>query len=112
MKKYMVIYHAPADAMNEMSGATPEQIEEGMKPWMAWKDTVGDKLVDFGSPLAPGTKINPDGSTVASTKEVTGYSILQAGSMEEAQSLLKGHPHLGWTGGCDIEVHELAEIGS
>ncbi len=26
--------------------------------------------------------------------------------LDEAKSLLKSHPHLAWTGGCDIEVHE------
>ena len=34
--------------------------------------------------------------TAPSDKEVIGYSILQAGSMEEAVEMLKGHPHLDW----------------
>jgi len=106
MKKFIVIYHAPAEAMAQMAEATPEQIAEGMKPWMAWKDSVGNKLVDFGTPLMGGQRLLPDGTTENSTKEVTGYSILQAESMDEAKSLLKSHPHLAWTGGCDIEVHE------
>lgn len=110
MKKYIVIYHAPIEAMAEMANATPEQKEEGMKPWFAWKDSVGDKLVDFGSPLMGGQRLTPDGNALSSTKEVTGYSILQADDMEEAKQLLSGHPHLQWTGGCDIEVHECVEM--
>ena len=110
MKKFMVIYHAPAEAMAQMGEATPEQKAEGMKPWLAWKDSVGDSLVDFGAPLVGGTRLLPDGSSEMSTKEVTGYSILQANDMEEAKSLLSGHPHLAWTGGCDIEVHECMEM--
>jgi len=106
MKKFIVIYHAPAEAMEQMANATPEQREEGMKPWMAWAEKCGDRLVDMGTPLTPGLKLNPDGSSENSTKEVTGYSILQANNMDEAQELLQGHPHLGWAGGCDIEVHE------
>jgi len=31
---------------------------------------------------------------------------LEADNMDEAKSLLEGHPHLAWLGGCDIEVHE------
>jgi len=106
MKNFIVIYHAPAEAMAAMAEATPEQKMEGMKPWMAWKDAVGDKMMDFGAPLMPGLKLLPDGTTENSTKEVTGYSIIQAEDMEGAKALLKGHPHLAWTGGCDIELHE------
>jgi hypothetical protein len=32
MKKFMVIYHAPAEAVAQMESATPEQKAEGMKP--------------------------------------------------------------------------------
>ena len=110
MKKFMVIYHAPAEAMAQMASATPEQKEEGMKPWFAWKETLGEKLLDLGSPLMPGVQLLPDGTSKPSTKEVTGYSMIQAVDAEEAKSLLKGHPHLSWTGGCDIELHELVPM--
>jgi hypothetical protein len=107
MKKFAVIYHAPAEAMKMMENATPEQQEEGMKPWMAWKEKMGQSLVDLGNPLVGGTRLLPDGSTKTSTKEVTGYSFIQAKDLEEAKSLLQGHPHLSWHGGCDIEIHEV-----
>ena len=110
MKKFLVIYHAPAEAMAQMANATEEQKMEGMKPWFAWKESVGDKLIDFGTPLMPGLQLLPDGTTKTSTKEVTGYSMLQAADMDGAKSLLKNHPHLAWTGGCDIEVHECMEM--
>jgi len=110
MKKFVVIYHATAEAVAQMSNATPEQQAEGMKPWFAWKDSVGDKLIDFGSPLMGGIRLLPDGRTEKSKKEVTGYSLLQANDIEEAKSLIKNHPHLSWTGGCDIEVHECTEM--
>ncbi|MDH3651541.1 MAG: YciI family protein [Saprospiraceae bacterium] len=106
MKKFLVIYHAPPEAMAKMATATPEEKMAGMKPWMEWKESVGDKLVDFGAPLMPGQRLLPDGTTAQSTKEVTGYSMIQAADIDEAKSLLKNHPHLAWTGGCDIEVHE------
>jgi hypothetical protein len=32
MTKFVVIYHAPASAVEQMSDATPEQMAEGMKP--------------------------------------------------------------------------------
>ena len=76
---------------------------------MAWAKKCGDKLIDLGSPLANGQSLTPNGSS-ASTKEVAGYSILQAETLDEAKALLKGHPHLGWNAACSIEVHETMEI--
>ena len=110
MKKFIVIYHSTPESMAQMASATPEQKAEGMKPWLAWKDKVGDHLVDFGAPLMGGIKISPDGAAAASTKEVSGYSIMQAESMEQAQSLLADHPHNAWNAGCAIEVHEAIEM--
>ena len=72
----------------------------------AWAEKTGKQLIDFGSPLMGGQRLSPDGTASNSTKEVTGYSFLEAANMDEAKSLLKGHPHLAWNGGCDIELHE------
>lgn len=104
MKKFIVLYHANQDAMSEMSKEPPS--EENMKPWMIWAEKCGKKLVDLGNPLFGGQKLSPNGGSSPSDKGVVGYSILQANDVEDAKSLLKGHPHLGWHGGCDIEVHE------
>ena len=105
MKKYIVIYHAPAAALEQMQDATPEQMAEGMKPWMAWAERSGDGLVDLGTPLGGGQKVTKSGAS-PSDKGVVGYSILQAENMDAAQALLKAHPHLEWAAGCEIEVHE------
>jgi len=34
MKKFIVIYHAPGSAMEQMQNATPEEMKKGMEPWM------------------------------------------------------------------------------
>lgn len=106
MKKFIVIYHAPAEALAQSANATPEQMAEGMKPWMEWAAKCGDQLVDMGTPLMGGRKVLPDGSSSNSAREVAGYSVLQAANMNEAMALIDGHPHLEWTGGCEIEIHE------
>lgn len=105
MKKFIVIYHAPAAAMEQMQSASPEEMQKGMEPWMAWVAKIGDGLIDLGTPLAGGQKLSPSGSS-ASDKGVVGYSILQAEDMKGAQAMLQGHPHLEWASGCEIEVHE------
>ena len=106
MKRFIVIYHAPAEALAQSANASPEEMAEGMKPWMEWAAKCGDQLVDLGTPLMGGQKVMPDGSSSISVREVAGYSVLQAENMDEAKALVDGHPHLAWTGGCEIEIHE------
>ena len=109
MKKFMIIYHMPESALEGIE-RTAETREEGMKQWFDWRDRMGDKLLDFGSPLSYGTKIAPDGSTSSDGSNVAGYSIIQAESLEDAQKLLEGHPHLGWSQACDLVLHEYMEM--
>ena len=107
MKDYIVIYHAPAETMAKTMDTSPEQAEEGMKEWHRWADGLGSSLKDLGKPLGFGQKLNVDGSSAPSAREVCGYSIIQAENMDEAKAKMAGHPHLsGWDAACEIEIHE------
>lgn len=110
MTKFLVLYLAPATAAEAMAGASPEDMQKGMEPWMAWAARCGDKLVEMGSPLGSGQRITSSGAAPSGT-EVTGYSILEAADMAEANALLDGHPHLSWADGCSIDVHEAMSMG-
>ena len=105
MKNFVVIYHAPTAAIEQMSSASPEEMQKGMEPWMASVAKCGDGLVDLGTTLAGGQKLSDSGSS-PSDKNVVGYSILQAEDIQGVIAMLQGHPHLEWASGCEIEVHE------
>jgi hypothetical protein len=108
MSKYVFIYHAPmtpADA----TPPTPEEVDAVMGEWNAWAGRVGDRMVDFGTPPAGGVRVSTDG-TSSSTREVAGYSIIEADSMDAALELAQSHPHHKMPGGCEIEVHEAQAI--
>ena len=105
MTKFVVTYHAPVEAFDQMKDAPPDDMAEGMKAWMAWAEKYGDGLVDMETPLGGGQKLSTSGASPGD-KGVVGYSILQAENMQAAQALLVGHPHLAWAAGCEIEVHE------
>ena len=110
MKNFLILYHSPASAMEMMAKVTPEQREAGMKVWMDWKDALGDKLIEMGSPLMPGHEMTTDKTLSTSNSEISGYSIITAEDINHAKELLKGHPHFGWAEGCKIEIHEFAEM--
>lgn len=105
MKKYIVLYYAPASAVEQMAKVSPEEMKKGMEPWMQWKEKIGSGMVDMGTPLGNAQKITKSGAS-SNKSNVIGYSILQADNMEGAVEMLKSHPHLLWTEGCEIEVHE------
>lgn len=101
----MVLYHAPVGAAEQMKNASPEDAKKGMEPWFAWKEKVGEGMVDMGTPLGNSHKVTKSGAS-AGKSTVVGYSILQADSMDEAAEMLKDHPHLEWMNGCEVEIHE------
>ena len=106
-KRFLVIYHAPMDAMAQTANNTPEQLEAGMAMWNAWAERLGSRLIDLGAPLGGGKSLTAEGSLTPSTKDVAGYSFLEAENWEELMDLLTGHPHLsGWHPEATIEVHE------
>jgi hypothetical protein len=107
MTKYLLLYRAPVSAQDQMAAADPEQAQAGMDAWMTWAGKVGSDLTDFGSPTQPVATV-PDGSATGSGF-VGGYSLMEAGSLDELQGLLDGHPHL-MTDGASIEVLELLPV--
>jgi len=107
MSKFMILYRATVSAREQMVNATPEQMQAGLEAWRTWASKVGYAIVDLGSPLAHTTHVGPGATSVDG---VAGYSILEAGSAEEIETILDGHPHLSMPGG-SIEVLELIPMG-
>jgi hypothetical protein len=92
MKKFLVLYLSETSAAEMMANATPEQAKAGMEAWMQWSNRAGSAIVDLGMPLGNPTQIAAS-SSGASKSKVSGYSIVQADSMDAARKVLNGHPH-------------------
>ena len=91
--------------------STPEQKAEMMKLWLAWKDSMGNKVVDFGTPCEGKLRLEAKAFSKEISSEIAGYSIIQASDIEEAKSLLVKHPHLSSSKeGIAIEVHECIQM--
>ena len=105
MKKFLVLYKAPASSFEQMMKATPDQQKAGMEAWMAWGKKAASSIVDMGAPLGKSLRVTKTGS--APTKnDIGGYSILQAESKEALGETLKGHPHFMTPEGT-IEIVEV-----
>jgi len=93
MPKYVYVYKG---------GGMPETEEEGkrlMDAWSSWLGGFGDSLVDMGNPFGESKAVG------GSTSGLTGYSILNADSLDDATSKAKGCPVLDGGRG-SVEVYE------
>ncbi|HEY8038765.1 MAG TPA: hypothetical protein VIF15_03195 [Polyangiaceae bacterium] len=108
MKKFLVLYRAPASAFEQMKKATPEQQKAGMDAWMAWGKKAAASIVDMGAPLGKSLRVTT-GGTSPSSNDLGGFSILQAESKEALAETLKGHPHFMMPDG-SVEIVEIMAI--
>jgi hypothetical protein len=109
MKKFLVLYKAPASGFDPMKKATPEQQKAGMDAWMTWGKKAAASIVDMGAPLGKSMKITSSGESSPATNDLGGFSILQAESKEALAETLKGHPHFMMPDG-SIEIVEYLPI--
>jgi hypothetical protein len=94
-------------------GSMPETEEEqaqALKAWQTWLGEVGDAVKDEGNPFTPAAKrIGSDGAVSDASGELaTGYTIIRAGSLDEATTIAKGSPVL--RGGGSVTIYETFEV--
>ncbi|HSX45461.1 MAG TPA: YciI family protein [Candidatus Saccharimonadia bacterium] len=87
MKNYVLIYY------NQGTQDAPS--EDVAAAWGAWFGKLGDKLVDAGNPFGGGAQaVTKDGVMGVKDMPATGYSIVKAGSMDDAVAITKDCPLL------------------
>lgn len=105
MTKYIITY---------LGGVQPASIEEGkqqMLKYKAWLSSLGNAAISPANPLKNTHVVNSDGAvTKASTTSMSGFTIIEADSMEAALSSAKNCPFLDVGG--SLEVSELINMSS
>ena len=83
MKKFVFLYHS-----------FQEPSADVMDAWGTWFAAVGDKFIDSGNPFGEGREVTKTGSRslTSDLRPASGYSILNADSIDEAEKLLEGCP--------------------
>ena len=102
MAKFIFVYHG---------GKKPESAEEGAKfmaAWKAWFEGLGEAIVEPGNPVGMSKTVTSDGvEDNGGSNPISGYTVIQAESIEAACALCANSPHLN---GGTIEVAELMNI--
>ena len=93
MAKFLLAYTGGGMA------ATEEEQQQQMEKWGAWMGGLGAALVDPGAPFSESKSVGG-----GSTSGLTGYSVLEAGSLDDAVSKSKDCPI--FASGGNVEVYE------
>lgn len=102
MAKYVLVYYGGS------AGQTEKERAEQMQQWGAWFGKLGKNVADQGAPFSGKVKtVSSNGGAkegAVTQPPVSGYSIIEAGSINEATEAAKENPLLK-TGGT-ISVYE------
>lgn len=85
MKKFVFFYYGHM-----------QPTEENKQAWRKWFASIGDRIVDGGNPFGPGREIKSTGTKElpVGMESLTGYSIINAESMDEAEKIAKACPSI------------------
>jgi hypothetical protein len=91
MATFLITYHG--------GGGMPDSAEareQMMTAFQAWAASVGDAMIDPGSPLGPRKTVTSDGvSDTAADDTLGGYTLISADSLNDAVAAVKDHPFVG-----------------
>ncbi|NNE47826.1 MAG: hypothetical protein HKN37_14335 [Rhodothermales bacterium] len=94
MKKFMILHFGFKQPTPEIMGA-----------WGKWFESIADKMVDQGG-FTGGKEISDAGTRELpwGMESITGYNIINAGSLEEAEELAQSNPYIA-----SVRVYEIRE---
>ena len=105
MPQFVIVY---------LGGRQPASVEEGRQHfsrYMEWLSSLGDAAVSPANPMKETVTVSSDGRVVTGgTTTMSGFTIIDVASMEEALLIAKTCPFLDVGG--SLEVSELAKMPS
>jgi len=103
MPQYVIVY------LGGNQPASPKEGKQHVSKYMEWITSLGEASVSPMNPLKNKSTVNSDGSvTTGGTTAMSGYTIIEADSMESALASAKACPFLDIGG--SLEVSELVEM--
>lgn len=90
MPNYVLLYYA-----GEKIQMSPEEGAEHMKKFGAWVGSLGDAVVNPGTPFGPAKTVSSGGVTdVDPSRPLTGFTTIKAESLDAAIGMVKDCPFL------------------
>ncbi len=96
MKKFVLLHYG-------FEQPTPEIMEA----WGKWFESIADMTVDQGGSFGAAREISSSGTKdlPMGMESITGYTIIKADSLDDAEKLAKDNPYIA-----SIRVYEIREM--
>ena len=105
MTQYVIVY------LGGDQPSRPEEVKQHMAKYMEWLSALGESAVSPANPLKNTSTVNSNGTvTNGDTTTMSGYTIIDVESMDEAWSIAKDCPFLDIGG--SLEVSEIMQMSS
>ena len=99
MNKYIIAYHGG------IQFATKEDGAKHMEKWKTWMMGLGKAIINPGTPVSKSKFVSANGvSDKGDSVPLSGYSSIEAESLDAAVEMTKNCPHL------DMGTIEVAEM--
>ena len=103
MAKYLFVYHGGKKPESE------EEVTRVMNAWGQWMESMGGDVVDGGNPVGMSTTVSSDNVVNdGGANPASGYSLIEASSLDDAVAKAKGCPIL--TSGGSVELAEAFDM--
>jgi hypothetical protein len=105
MPTYLVTYHGGPGMPSD-----PAAAQQMLAAFQAWVAEVGSAMRDPGAPLGDARTVSAAGDSAGQqAAAIGGYTLLEAGDLDDAVALVRSHPFLARGG--SLEVSEAVSVG-
>lgn len=118
MTQFVLLYRNTPDARRDAM-ASPDKAQQVMKKWRAWFDemnrnghlkNIGQPLEEAGKVVRGKSRMITDGPFTETKDVVGGYSLIEAGDLDEAVRIASGCPVVEHGG--SVEVRPVMQFGT
>ena len=105
MARYLLLYSG------DQTIASREEQDRMLEEWVAWYEKLGAAIADGGDPVGASKHISGPGVPAQDGPggmPASGYTVIEADSLDAAAAICADHPHLAYGG--SVHIFETIDL--